>query len=82
MLNSLKKIIKNNKFMLSYIYNLCPSHIFITLFVSVMGSFSSVLNLFITRFIINAIQTVIGQKNGFTIWRREEYMHLKKWLRW
>ena len=57
MLNSLKKIIKNNKFMLSYIYNLCPSHIFITLFVSVMGSFSSVLNLFITRFIINAIQT-------------------------
>ena len=43
--------------MLSYIYNLCPSHIFITLFVSVMGSFSSVLNLFITRFIINAIQT-------------------------
>lgn len=67
MLNSLKMIIKNNKFMLSYIYSLCPSHIFITLFVSVMGSFSSVLNLFITRFIINAIQTGNDDKLFYTV---------------
>ncbi len=47
---------KNNIFMLSYIYRFCPSHIAVTLLVSILASVSSVTSLFITRYIINAIQ--------------------------
>lgn len=42
--------------MLSYIYRFCPSHIAVTLLVSILASISSVTSLFITRYIINAIQ--------------------------
>lgn len=49
-------IMRNNMFMLSYIYRFCPSHITVTLLVSILASISSVTSLFITRYIINAIQ--------------------------
>ena len=59
--NTFRKIIKNNTLMLSYIYRFCPSHIFLTLFISVLLSLMSVANLFVTRYIVNTIQ--LGKDN-------------------
>ena len=56
MIESIKKIIKNNIYMVSYIYRICPNHIFISFFVSILGSLSGVINIFITRYIINTLQ--------------------------
>lgn len=66
-LNLLKKIIKNNIFMLSYIYRLCPSHIFVTLLSSILASLSSLINLFITRYIINMIQAGTEKNLFYTV---------------
>lgn len=59
--NAFERIIKNNLLMLSYIYHFCPSHIFLTLFVSILASLVSVVNLFVTRYIVNTIQ--VGNDN-------------------
>lgn len=56
-LSSITKIIGNNLFMLSYIYRLCPKHIFFSLLVSVLSSAASITNLLIIRHLVNLIQT-------------------------
>jgi ATP-binding cassette subfamily B protein len=53
----LGKIIRNNIYMLCYIYKYCPGHFALTLFNALMGSVSSVLNLYLTRYIINSISS-------------------------
>lgn len=52
----LKKTLKNNFLMLSYIHKYCPGHITLILFYSVFASLVPVINLYITRYIINELQ--------------------------
>lgn len=66
-LTKIKKTIKNNIFMLSYIHQSCPYHIILTLFVSVLGSFSAIINLLITRYIINIIQVGNGEDLFYSV---------------
>lgn len=57
----IKKTIKNNFLMLSYIHKFCPGHIALILFYSVFASLVPVINLYITRYIINELQ--LGNNN-------------------
>ena len=51
-----KKTLKNNFLMLSYIHKFCPGHIILILFYSIFASLVPVINLYITRYIINELQ--------------------------